>query len=66
MKKEKKWAGYGSKKDSDSTSFFEIQKYYQNDPRFKGVFSGNNLTKKIKDEAYIINLDEYAHGFVLK
>ena len=38
---------------------FEIQKYYQNDPRFNGVFSRNNLPKKIKDEAYVINLDEY-------
>ena len=39
---------------------FEIQKYYQNKPRFNGVYSGNNLPKKIKDGAYIINLDEYA------
>ena len=39
---------------------FEIQKYYQNEPRFNGVFSRNNLPKKIKDGAYIINLDEYA------
>ena len=39
---------------------FEIQKYYQNEPRFNGVFSRNNLPKKIKDEAYVINLDEYA------
>ena len=38
---------------------FEIQKYYQNEPRFNGVFSRNNLPKKIKDGAYIINLDEY-------
>ena len=38
---------------------FEIQKYYQNDPRFNGVFSRNNLPKKIKDGAYVINLDEY-------
>ena len=34
--------------------------YYQNEPRFNGVFSRNNLPKKIKDGAYIINLDEYA------
>ena len=27
---------------------FEIEKYYQNEPRFNGVFSRNNLTKKIK------------------
>ena len=28
---------------------FEIQKYYQNEPRLNGVFSRNNLPKKIKD-----------------
>ena len=39
---------------------FETQKYYQNEPRFNGVFSRDNLPKKIKDEAYVINLDEYA------
>ena len=39
---------------------FEIQNYYQNGPRFNGVFSRNNLPKKKKDGAYIINLDEYA------
>ena len=36
---------------------FEIQKY-QNEPRFTGVFSRNNLPKKIKVGAYVINLDE--------
>ena len=41
---------------------FEIQKYYKNEPRFNGVFSRNNLPKeKIKDRAYIVNLDEYAN-----
>ena len=39
---------------------FEIQKYYQNDSRFNDVYSRNNLLKKIKDGAYVINLDEYA------
>ena len=39
---------------------FEIQKYNRNEPRFNGVFSRNNLPKKIKDGAYVINLDEYA------
>ena len=38
---------------------FQIQKYYKNEPRFNGVFSINNLPKKVKGEAYIINLDEY-------
>ena len=37
---------------------FDIQKYYQNEPKFNGVYSRNNLFK-IKDEAYIINLDEH-------
>ena len=39
---------------------FEIQKYYANEPRFNGVFSRNNLTLKIKDGTYVINLSEYA------
>ena len=38
---------------------FEIQKYYKNEPRFNGVYSRDNLPK-IKDGAYIINLDEYS------
>ena len=37
---------------------FEIQKYHQNKPRFNGVYSRDNLPK-IKDGAYIINLNEY-------
>ena len=36
---------------------FEIQKYYQNEPKFNGVYSRNNLSK-IKDGAHIINPDE--------
>ena len=39
---------------------FEIQKCYQNKPRFNGVYSRNNLPKKINDGAYVTNLDEYA------
>ena len=39
---------------------FELEMYYQNEPRFNGVFSRNNLPKKIKDGVYLINLDEYA------
>ena len=37
---------------------FEIQKYYQNETRFNGVYSRNNFPK-IKDGAYLTNLDEY-------
>ena len=40
---------------------FEIHKYYKNEPRFNGVYSRNNLSKKIKDGAYLINLDEYGN-----
>ena len=39
---------------------FEIQTYYQNEPRFHGVYSRDNLPDKIKDGAYVINLDEYS------
>ena len=47
---------------------FEIQEYYQNEPRFNGVFSRDNLPNNIcpeglgsalKNGAYKINLDEY-------
>ena len=38
---------------------FEIQKYYENEPRFNGVYSRDNLPKT-KDGAYIISLDEYS------
>ena len=40
---------------------FEIKLYYQNEPRFNGVYSRNNLSEKIKYGAYVINLDEYAN-----
>ena len=39
---------------------FEIQKCYENKSRFIGVFSRDNMPKKIKDGGYVINLDEYA------
>ena len=38
---------------------FEIQKYYENESRFNVVYSRDNLPKKIKDGAHVINLDEY-------
>ena len=37
---------------------FEIQNYYQNEPKFNGAYSRNNVSE-IKDGAFIINLDEY-------
>ena len=38
---------------------FEMKKYYQNQPRFNGVYSRDSLTE-IKDEADEIDLDEYS------
>ena len=38
---------------------FEIQKYYQNESRFNGVYSRDNLPK-MKDGAYIVNLDKFS------
>ena len=35
--------------------------YYQNEPRFNGVYSRDNLPNKIKDGAYVINLDDYSN-----
>ena len=40
---------------------FEIQKYYKKEPILNGVYSRNNLPNKIKDVAYVINLDEYSN-----
>ena len=37
---------------------FKIQKHYQNKPKFNGVYWRTNLPK-IKDGAYVINLDEF-------
>ena len=34
--------------------------YYQNDPRFNVVYSSDNLPNKVKDGAYVINLDKYS------
>ena len=47
-------AGYGSQGSSIKKNFnfphsltnFEIQKYYQNEPRFNGVYSRENLLVK--------------------
>ena len=39
---------------------FEIQKYYENESRFNGVYSRDNLPNKIKDGANVINLDKDA------
>ena len=38
----------------------KYKKHYKNESRFNGVFSRSNLPKKIKDGAYVINLDESA------
>ena len=39
---------------------FEIIKYYENEFRFNGVYSRDNLPNKIRYGTYVINLDEYS------
>ena len=39
---------------------FEIMKYYKNDVKPNDVYSRDNLPNKIKDGAYVINLDEFS------
>ena len=36
-----------------------MQKYYQNESKFNGIYSRDNLPK-VKNGAYVINLDEYS------
>ena len=59
--------GYGNQKNNQIKFWFrlilwlisETQTYYQNDLRFNGIYSRYDLPR-IKDEAHIINLDEYS------
>ena len=39
-----------------SLTNFQIPKYYQNKPKFNGVYLRNNLTK-IKNGAFVMDLD---------
>ena len=39
---------------------FEMQEYSQNEPKFNGVYSRDNLPNKIKDGTNVINLDEHS------
>ena len=60
--------GYASKRSSlkknlispNALTNFEIQMYYQIESRFNGVYYRDNLPDKIKNGAYITNLDEYS------
>ena len=57
-------ADYRNKKIFNFASYFNIlwiQKYYKNESRFNRVYLRDNLHKKIKVGAYVINLDEYAN-----
>ena len=40
-----------------SLNNIEITNYFNNEPRFNGFFSRNNLPK-IKDRLYVINIDD--------
>ena len=41
-----------------SLTYFEIQRYYQNEPKFNGADSRNNLPN-VTDGKYTINLDGF-------
>ena len=51
-------AGYASliKKNN---KFQKKKEYYENEPKFNSVYSGDNLPKTMKNGAYEINIDEY-------
>ena len=46
--------------DSHPLTKFEIEAYYKSEPGFNGVSSRDNLPDKIKDGAYVVNLDGYS------
>ena len=54
-----RWKGMGFLMPPHPLTNFEIQRYYENEPRFNEVFSRNNLPKKMKDGSYVMNLDKY-------
>ena len=39
-------------------TYFEIQKYFQNEPKFNGAYSRHNVPN-IEDGAYVINLNVF-------
>ena len=45
---------------ASSLTSFEVQRYCHNEVRFNGVYYRDNLLDKIKDGAFITNLDEYS------
>ena len=60
-------AGEGIKKKKKSNLLipfhpltnFDISEYYENEPRFNGVYSRDNLSTNIKKAAHVINLDKH-------
>ena len=53
------WKRMGCLMPPQPLTNFELEKYYQNEPRFNGFYSRNNLPKKIKGGVYVMSLDEY-------
>ena len=39
-----------------SLTNFELKEYYENEPRFNGVYSGDNLPKTIKNGSFLMNM----------
>ena len=45
------WKRIGSLMPTHTLTNFELEMYFQHEPRINGVFSRNNLPEKIKDGA---------------
>ena len=57
--KSRSWIQIGFLIPHNPLTNFEIQKYYQNEPRFNRVCYRDNLPNKIKEGTYVINLVEH-------
>ena len=47
----------------NSLGNIELQRYYQNEPRFRGVCLRKSLLKNVKDGLFVINFSKY-YGIV--
>ena len=50
------WKRMGCLMPPQPLTNFELEKYYQNEPRFNGFYSRNNLPKKIKGGVYVMSV----------
>ena len=53
------WKKKGFLTSHHPLSSLEIQRYFQNEPKFKDIYSRNNLPNISKNDAYLVALNEY-------